>query len=261
MIIGLIDSGIGGWSFLTQIKKSFPNHTYLYYADQKNCPYGNKSVEELNEIANHWIQVFKEQKLDALVIACNTLTAWFRDRFREELNIPVLGTTDGLVNEHFQDLKTVLLATVQTIQSEWYQKLFANIQGTVGNKWLAASIEKDFILSEKEMSKLKKEIEDEVGFDWDALLLGCTHYPLVKKQLREIWPNKTFIDPAESIVIKMKDILDSRFSINNNIIMYTTGSVEVFKKQIESYFTSEIYKQIKVRKVECLKMNILEKGH
>ncbi|MGF7535690.1 aspartate/glutamate racemase family protein [Bacillus mexicanus] len=260
MIVGLIDSGIGGWSFLTKIKKHFPDHTYLYFADQKNSPYGNKSVEELRKIAMDWIKVLKEQKLDILIIACNTLTAWFRDQFREELNIPVLGTTDGLVSRDFQGINTILLATVKTVQSKWYQNLFSNIESAVGNTWLAAAIEKDYVISQNDIIKLKNEVEREAGFDWDAMILGCTHYPLIIEQLKEIWPEKTFVDPAEAIIEKLKNILDNSFLVNHKFVMYTTGNIETFNKQIEAYFSIEIRKKMKVDKIN-INNDKHERGH
>lgn len=245
MKVGLLDSGIGGWSFLTKIEERYPQHKYLYFADQKNCPYGNKSLSELEDIADSWIEVFKEKEIDILVIACNTLTAWFKEKFRNELNIPVFGTTDGLEKKEITDKKMVLLATVKTVQSQLYQKIFPDKDlCQIGNVWLANTIEKSFSLSRQDMQKLKLEVENNAGVEWDKLILGCTHYPLIQKQLEELWPEKTFIDPADTIVAELRRYLEKSNILDGEIIMYTSGEEEKFKEQIASFFDQKKQKKI-----------------
>jgi glutamate racemase len=245
MKVALLDSGIGGWSFLTKIEKRYPHHTYLYFADQKNCPYGNKSLKELEKIAEEWIVLFKEKKIDILVLACNTMTAWFKQKFQKELNIPVLGTTEGSEKQPLFDKKVALLATVKTVQSQWYQRLFPNTDlCQIGNTWLAKTIEEHFSLTKKEMEKLKQEIEEDAGNEWNKMILGCTHYPLVLNQIKMIWPEKTFIDPADTIVEELKHYLNVSEEVNGKIIMFTTGELELLKGQISSFF--DIKKQNKI---------------
>lgn len=237
MQVALLDSGIGGWSFYTKIKSQFPEHTYSYFADQKNCPYGNKSYLELEQIAEDWIDLLKEKQIDVLVIACNTLTALFKDKFKEELNIPVIGTTDGLEKNSYSNEDIVLLATVKTVQSSLYEKVLPTARlHKVGNTWLAAKIEKSFALTPEELQLLKQEVESLVGTQWRKLILGCTHYPLVKDYLKIVWPTKEFIDPAVTIVNELNKYLHTDTNGRNQTLMYTTGDVKVLNEQVSTFF-------------------------
>lgn len=247
--MALLDSGIGGWSFLTKIEEKYPQHTYLYYADQKNSPYGNKSFSELEAIAQEWISLFKEQEIDLLILACNTLTASFKETFQRHLDVPVYGTTDGLLESSSRDENLVLLATVSTVKSGWYNKIFPGVNlFSVGSTWLAATIEKKFSLTEIELEMLKLEVENIAGSGWGSMILGCTHYPLIKNQLELIWPDKLFIDPAETIVEKLSDHLMCP-SVNSNIIMYTTGDSELLEEQVRSFFNEKKQKKISSAKI------------
>ena len=249
MKVALLDSGIGGWSFLTKIEARYPQHTYLYYADQKNCPYGNKTLKELESIADEWITLLKEEEIDILILACNTLTALFKEKFQTELNIPVIGTTDGLEGNMYKEKKIVLLATVKTVQSGWYERVFSESKlSTVGNTWLAAMIEERFALTDIELELLKLEVENVAGDDWDAIILGCTHYPLIKNHLEKIWPDKHFIDPAETIVDKVAKYL-TRNEVNNNVIMYTSGDLVLLEEQVRSFFDEKKQKKISSAKI------------
>ncbi|WP_456363864.1 glutamate racemase [Priestia aryabhattai] len=249
MKVALLDSGIGGWSFLTKIEARYPEHTYLYYADQKNCPYGNKTLQELENIACEWIALFKDEEIDILILACNTLTAIFKEKFQTELNIPVIGTTDGLENNEYKEKEIVLLATVKTAQSGWYERIFTNSKlSMVGNTWLAATIEERFALTDIESELLKLEVENVAGNEWDAMILGCTHYPLIKEQLKKIWPRKHFIDPAETIVDKLAMFL-TRKEVNNNVIMYTSGDLALLEEQVRSFFDEKKQKKISSAKI------------
>lgn len=250
MKVGLLDSGIGGWSFLSKIEEAFPQNEYLYFADQKNCPYGNKSLTELKIIVDEWINIINTKDIDVLILACNTLTAWFKDRFEKELRIPVLGTTDGLETQRFGERNIVLLATIKTIQSQWYQNLFPNVNITqIGNTWLANTIEKRFALTHTELLKLKAEVESKAGTDWNEMILGCTHYPLITHQLKTIWPDKIFVNPADTIIKELETLLQTKKLGTGNIIMYTTGEKEILKEQLNLFFTEKKHYKIKISKL------------
>ncbi|MGN5650583.1 glutamate racemase [Bacillus sp. Brlt_9] len=242
MRIALLDSGIGGWSFLMKMTAELPDHTYLYFADQKNCPYGNKSISELEAIADYWIDVIKEKEVDVVVLACNTLTALFKGRIQASLSIPVIGTTDGLEKSYFTSDKVVLLATNNTVKSGWYQNLFSDIDmKSVGNSWLAKEIEDSSTISIGSGIKLRNEVDEVCADDWHSMILGCTHYPLIEKELKKVWPDKLFINPANYIISNLTQLAEkiSPQMNTHNIIMYTTGEVELLKKQAGSFFMKE----------------------
>ncbi|MED2737467.1 glutamate racemase [Bacillus toyonensis] len=247
MKIALLDSGIGGWSFLRKIEEELPQHKYLYFADQKNCPYGNKSISELEAVADYWINVFKEKEVDVIVLACNTMTALFKDRMQASLSIPVIGTTDGLEKGFQTSDKVVLLATNNTVKSGWYQKLFSNIDmKSAGNSWLAKEIEDTTTLSISSGIKLRNEVDELCTDDWHSMILGCTHYPLIESELKKVWPDKVFINPADFIIPQIMRLTQGK-SPNadaHNIIMYTTGEVELLKRQAKSFFIDEAQNKI-----------------
>lgn len=238
-IIGVFDSGIGGLSILKELIQEMPFENFYYFSDNENSPYGEKEeefiVQRTKVITNYFITK-NNCKLKALVIACNTATAASIDVLRKEYpELPIIGVEPALkpASEQTKSKKIAVLATYGTIHSQKFKKLKASLLPSVEIfcqpcNGLAHAIEVGDLAKIKDLCKnylselglLKENINN-----IDGLVLGCTHYPLVEKEFKELINNDVRIfEPGKSVAKRVsKVIIPSRevsrvlkFSSNKN---------------------------------------------
>ena len=191
--IAVIDSGIGGVSVLKQLIKLMPNENYIYLADEKNAPYGIKTMEEVRKITVDNVKMLFEMGAKALVIACNTATGaavrYLRETYPE---VPIVGIEPAIKPARMEKENPVILvmATPLTIRQEKFQRLLNRFKDgatitPLPCPGLMEIIEAgDFEGSriDNYLSELLKDIDIEKT---DSVVLGCTHYPHAKKAIKK----------------------------------------------------------------------------
>lgn len=237
--IGIFDSGIGGVTVLKEILKILPNENYIYYSDSKNNPYGDKTDKEIINICDKIVKKFIEQKCKAIVIACNTASAKaakiLRTKYPEEIIIAI-EPAYKMVHDYEYEKETLIMATKGTIESEKFYKLYKKYDNhktqILACKGLADIIEegnkeKIQIYLQRNLSKYRGTIKN--------VVLGCTHYPLIKKEIQEVLGNVKFFNGANSLAKHLKDILKEKNLINdsekNGRINFIDSSNSQYKKQ------------------------------
>lgn len=209
--IGIFDSGIGGVTVLKELQKILPNENYIYYSDSKNNPYGNKTKQEVITICEEITSTLIEQKSKAIVIACNTASAKAAKQLREnhpEIPIIAIEPAYKMVHDFAYDKPSLVMATKGTIESEKFNLLYQTYNNhqtyllpCVG---LADAIEEGNRIKIKEVLRAKlKPFQGKI----ENVVLGCTHYPLVKKEIVEILGNVTFFDGSPKVAWQAKKIL------------------------------------------------------
>lgn len=198
--IGVFDSGIGGLTVLDELRKLLPNEDYIFYADSKNNPYGEKSETELFNIVCSVVEKLISMNVKIIVIACNTATTKCIKKLREKYTDMIfVGTEPAIKVACDMNMKyTLVMATPGTIASERTHELVVNNKKDnqkielLACDGLANAIETnnqekiDFLL-ENFLNKYKnKKI--------DSIVLGCTHYPLIKEKIQSFFPNANLID-------------------------------------------------------------------
>ncbi|MBR1967890.1 MAG: aspartate/glutamate racemase family protein [Clostridia bacterium] len=215
--IAVIDSGIGGMSVLKALTKNFPNERFLYFGDNLNAPYGNRSVQNLLSITMRNIDYIKRFGVKAIVLACNTLSVNILNNIKEYAGLPVVGTFPPVESSVVKDEKVLLLSTVRT--AEIYSGL-KNLD-VLGLPNLAEDIEKHAFSIEN--VNFNKHLElfssgdfiNKKGY-YDTVILGCTHYFFIKKQIiNHFFPHKIFCG-HDFTVKKLKEILENRKSSVKN---------------------------------------------
>ena len=179
MKIGILDSGIGGLTVLKQLINLYPNNEYIYFGDTINMPYGEKTQQEVIGYGNNIIKFLESQDVDIIIIACGTLSN----------NINYLNSNKKLVsllpflNNKLDKYREVsIMATPLSIKSNIYEKYIHTKLDLIPCYDLAGSIEHN---DEIKIEKLvKKYVSDIKG---DVLLLGCTHYPIVKNVIKKYY--------------------------------------------------------------------------
>ena len=196
-MIGILDSGIGGVTVLREILKQNIHAKFIYYSDSKNNPYGDKSEDEVYSIVKTIVDYLLDKGCVVIVLACNTASAICVKRLREEYPDTLFIAIEPaykMVHDYNPNGKTLVMATEGTINSEKFLTLF--------NKY---DNHKTILLPCKELAELIEEgnevkidryLDDNLSKykDIDNVVLGCTHYPLIKKNIRRVLGDVKFFD-------------------------------------------------------------------
>lgn len=237
--IGVFDSGIGGVTVLKEILKILPNENYIYYSDSKNNPYGDKSDEEIFNMCDKIVKDFIDKKCKAIVIACNTASAKaakkLREKYPEEIIIAI-EPAYKMVHDFAYEKPTLVMATKGTIESEKFHRLYEKYDNhktyLLACKGLADIVEEG---NEEKIEKYLKENLSEYVGKVENVVLGCTHYPLIQEQIKDVLGNVEFFNGAPNLAKHLKDILIEKNIINkiNEIghIEFIDSSNSEYKKE------------------------------
>jgi glutamate racemase len=207
-LIGVFDSGVGGLSILDEALRQLPQHDYIYLADSANAPYGEKSSEWISARSLVLCQYLASKGCDAIVVACNTATAEAIKQIRAELSIPIIGVEPGIKPAAMQSQNGIVgvLATEATLKSDKFNALLATLpdhcrfikQSGAG---LVPLIEAGKANSVETLDLLGKHLEPILDAGSDTLVLGCTHYPFLRKSLRKLLGETiTLIDTSDAVI-------------------------------------------------------------
>jgi glutamate racemase len=206
--IGVFDSGFGGLTVLKALLEVIPDADYSYFGDTARLPYGSKSVETVARYAVEAAHYLEGQGAELLVIACNTATALALDRITTAAHVPVVGVVDPgaeAAASATQDKKVVVIGTEATVSSHAYRKALEGrgLQAREKACPLLVPLVEEGWVEHPVTSQVAQIYLDEAFADGfqsaDVLLLGCTHYPLLKPVLRRVAPvHVSIVDSAES---------------------------------------------------------------
>ena len=257
--VGIIDSGLGGLSVASTLFKSLPNESFIYLADSKNCPYGGKSKKEILSLTKKMVNYLKKRKIKLLVVACNTITVTSINDLRKEFNdIPIVGIVPVVKTaaEKTKNGKIGIFSTVATSKSRYQKELidkFANGAEVtnIGSSRLVPLIEKGDTEAIEEVLEEELIIFKEKGID--ALALGCSHFPLIEKQISKALPNVLILDSSGAVSRQVKRILEGNdmlsTSANSSYNFLTTGNKEFFEKFILQIFGSKLTNKAKIERI------------
>lgn len=211
--IGIFDSGMGGLTVAHAIHKQFPKENLLYFGDTKHIPYGDKSPDTIANYCQGITRFLLQNEVKAIVIACNTASAWAGDLVREiaaERLIPVFDVIQPAaqyISQKYNEKSVGVIGTKGTIASGIYKKTIQKINPTITVKSLATPILVPIIeegLHDSDIARqaVKYYLEHPDFNDISALVLGCTHYPIIKKHIEEYYQNRVEVIDSASIVAK-----------------------------------------------------------
>jgi glutamate racemase len=216
-LIGVFDSGVGGLSVLDESLRQLPQHDYIYLADSANAPYGEKASDWIAGRSLAICQYLAEQGCDAIVVACNTATAEAIAHIRSTLTIPVIGVEPGIKPASMQSQNGIVgvLATEATLNSDKFNALLATLPNSCtfikqAGAGLVPLIEAGKANSEETLELLAKHLEPSQDAGSDTLVLGCTHYPFLRKAIRKLLGDSMqLIDTSDAVVRQLKRQLES----------------------------------------------------
>ncbi len=223
--IGLFDSGIGGVNILKEIIKILPNEDYIYYSDSLNNPYGDKTDEEIIKICEDIVNKLIKMNCKAIVIACNTASAKASSYLRSKYNLPVFAIEPAykMVHDYAFNDKTLVLATKGTIESEKFLQLYHKYDNNKTYLLPCSGLAELIENNEEAQIKayLKEHLEKYQGVK--NVVLGCTHYPLIKSYIKDILKDVTFFDGSLSLAKHVQKVLEDNNLQNESL---TKGKIE-----------------------------------
>ncbi len=240
--IGVFDSGFGGLTVLKALLEVIPGADFHYFGDTARLPYGSKSVETVARYAVEAAHFLENQGIDMLVVACNTATALALDQITKAAHVPVVGVVEPGAERAAsatKNKKVVVVGTEATVNSHAYLKALEarGIQAREKScPLLVPLIEEGWIEHPvtEQVARIYLAEAFSDGFESaDVLVLGCTHYPLIKNVLRKVAPDHvTIVDSAESTahVVAGKLGASEGKSTSSNLTFFATDSVEKFQR-------------------------------
>lgn len=241
--IGILDSGVGGLTIWREIVKELPNESTVYLADSKNCPYGERSEDDIYRLAKRLIEFLIDKKVKLIVLACNTITVFCIDKLRIDFpDIPIVGTVPAvkIAAQHSRNKKIGILSTESTAKSKYQKNLIKKFAKDCfvinkGDSELVPYIEKGDTKSEGLKKILRDTLKEFLEKHVDTIALGCSHFPFLRVEIGEVMGQKVkILDSGKAIARQVKRVLTN----NNSLTLsnrpshrfYTTGNAKEFTK-------------------------------
>jgi len=251
-IIGVFDSGCGGLTVLHELRSVMPAANYLYFGDTAHLPYGAKSVRTVAKYAISAAHFLEEHGIEMLVVACNTATALAFEEIRAAVKVPVVGVIEPGAQRAAAISKTkdvVVIATEATVASHAYRRALEErgLQATEKACPLFVPLVEEGWVEHRVTEEVAHIYMDEVFQDGtrnaDVLVLGCTHYPLLRPLLRRVVPaHVEIVDSAESTAARVAEMLGDKQGqgARGGLCCYATDSVEKFRRLGSKFLGSPI---------------------
>lgn len=217
--VGVFDSGVGGLTVVREIMRQIPKERIVYFGDTARVPYGSKSKETVTKYSRQIVRFLKTQQVKAIVIACNTASAYALETIEKELDIPIIGVVKPGAKtavEATRNQRVGVIATEGTIGSEIYTQYIQNRNPEVEVIGKACPLFVPLV----EEGLLEDPVTDEIAQRYlgslkdvgiDTLILGCTHYPLIRSTVGRVMGEQvTLVNPAYETAIELKHLLEEK---------------------------------------------------
>lgn len=253
-MIGIFDSGVGGLTFVKALRAKLPDYSFVYFGDTARVPYGNKDPDTIRRYSKEAAQFLLSKGADLIVAACHTVSALAGDSLRENLKVPFFDVMDSLAEPVLKASKNGrigIIGTKSTIKSLAHKKkleecfsgnkdayTFKNLDVfEIACPLFVPLIEEGFINRPETKKIIRYYLRDLKLKNIDVLVLACTHYPLLRKQIQSaVGKNVKLIDPAEIAVQRIADYinknqeLEKKLSKDRRFEYYVSDDPEKFAR-------------------------------
>jgi glutamate racemase len=223
--IGVFDSGLGGLTVVKELFVALPEENIVYFGDTARVPYGTKSRETIIRYSREIVDVLLKHKVKMIVVACNTASSLALDVLKKECPVPIVGVIDPGAKKaaHSTKSKKVgIIATQSTVKSGKYAKRLKDFEPKVQVlsqpcPLFVPLVEEGWVDHDITYRVAKEYLGDFKKENIDTLILGCTHYPLLKKTIAKVMGKKvTLIDSAREVAMEVKKILKDQDQLRHH---------------------------------------------
>ena len=224
--IGVFDSGVGGLTVAREIMRQIPNERIVYFGDTARVPYGSKSKETVTRFSEQIVRFLRTFQVKTIVVACNTASAYALDVLEKDIDIPIIGVVKPgakVAMEATKNGRIGVIATEATIGSQIYNQYIQEFNKAVTIYGKACPLFVPLIeegLWEDPVTDeiARRYLTELIDIDIDTLILGCTHYPLIRSTLGRIVGNQvTLVNPAYETARELKEMLEAMDMLNDEI--------------------------------------------
>ncbi|MGN0421249.1 MAG: glutamate racemase [Lachnospiraceae bacterium] len=223
--VGVFDSGVGGLTVAREIMRQLPNENLVYFGDTARVPYGSKSKNNIIRFSRQIIRFLQTKNVKAIVIACNTASALALETVEKEIDIPIIGVIVPGARAAVQETKNGMIGvagTEATIRSKTYTKVIKSMNPdavVIGKPCplFVPLVEEGFAKHKITEEVIDIYLSDMKKTDIDTMILGCTHYPLLRSRIIEYFGEKVHIvNPAYETAMDLKSILEKKGIANQS---------------------------------------------
>ncbi len=214
--IGVFDSGVGGLTVVREIMRQIPNEKIVYFGDTARVPYGNKSQETVIRFSEQIVRFLRTFQVKTIVVACNTVSAYAMEALERDIDIPIIGVVKPGAREAVlatRNGRIGVIATEATIGSQIYTKYIneLNPQISIYGKAcpLFVPLVEEGLWEDPVTDEIaRRYLTELIDIDIDTLILGCTHYPLIRSTVRKvIGEGVTLVNPAYETARQLRELL------------------------------------------------------
>ena len=243
--IGVFDSGVGGLTVAREIMRQIPNEKIVYFGDTARVPYGSKSKDTIIRFSRQIVHFLKTKGVKAVVVACNTASALALETLQPEMDIPVIGVVlpgAKVAAETTKNGKIGVIATESTIESHLYNRVIQahNPQAEVFGKacpLFCPLVEEGWLKDPVTVDVANRYLEPLLATGIDTLVMGCTHYPLLRSTLREIMGDKVnLVNPAYETALELKALLEEKGLANDSQDIPAKGKYQFYVSDAANKF-------------------------
>lgn len=263
-MIGVFDSGLGGLTVVKEILKNLPHYKIIYFGDTARTPYGTKSAETVTRYAIENTQFLLEKGAKIIVVACHTVSSTaiptLKAKFLEVPFFEVVTPSMKKALKLTKNKKIGLIGTRTTVESNIYEKLFKEANSEIKlystpTPLLVPLIEEGWLNKPETRKIVKKYLISLKMKGIDTLILGCTHYPLIKKLIQEKAGKRIkLVDPSEEVAIEVKNFLETHEEFKEKLSFNTEQNLEIYVSDITTHF-AKVAQLFLGRRVTLKKIN------
>lgn len=253
--IGIFDSGVGGLTVAHAIRQVLPDERIIYFGDTAHLPYGDKSEEAIRSYSKRITEFLLAYDSKMVLIACNSASASAYESLREAFGDRTLimdvinPVVKYVASAHYKNIGVI--GTKRTISSGTYEKkLMEAVPGTrvssLATPLFVPMIEEGFIFDDISNAIIRTYLSDPCLKNIDSLILGCTHYPIIKNQIGKFFNfNVEVVDSARIVAMELKELLASRSLLaagkaNGEDLFFVSDYTEYFEKIARMFFEGNI---------------------
>lgn len=255
--IGVFDSGVGGLTVAREIMRQMPNEKIIYFGDTERVPYGNKSKETVTRFSKQIARFLQSHDVKTIVVACNTASAYAIEELEAELDIPVIGVVKPgakMAADITKNGRIGVIATEGTIGSGLYSRYIKKRKHDAVIYAKACPLFVPLVeegLWEDPVTEeiARRYLAELIDLDIDTLILGCTHYPLIRSVISRVMGSEvTLVNPAYETAIDLRELLKAREMDNqghnkteeNPYEFFVSDAAERFKNFASSILPCDI---------------------
>jgi len=215
--IGVFDSGLGGLTVVKALMRVLPHEDIVYFGDTARVPYGTKSREAIVRFSKENVRILLRRKVKMVVVACNSSSSYALPALRKSFKLPVTGVIDAGVKKAVQNTQNNIIgviATPATIASQAYQRKIKRMKPrarVIGQACplFVPLVEEGWFQRKASALIVREYLQPVKNSKADTMILGCTHYPLLKPLFsRFLGPRVGLVDSAETVALEVRDFLD-----------------------------------------------------